>query len=253
MITKDNIEAYLLDFAEGNLNKKDKEELILFLDNNPEYKELMNSYDSSLVLVPDESIVFSNTDALKHKSRKKVFFVAFKYSAVAIAACLLVFLFVSKLVIKPMDNENTNLNHETLVAKISPESVIETEKETIKPKTVPTEKEIKPKEEPKKEIEPKIIHSNSLVVYEVDNMVKIIEPEEKEIKLQNVIEVDNMIVFQDKKEIKKNNLLDKLKQNIENRIDKGFQSFNSSIAYFQENVRLEDGGITLYKNKIINN
>lgn len=270
MITKDNIEAYLLDFVEGNLSNKDKVELILFLKKNPEYKELMEAYDSSLILVPDKSIVFSNTELLKPKPRKRMFFVAFKYSAMAIAACVLVFLFVSKLVINPVENKNTNQMKDVLVAKQSKESVIQEENKRIEDKNTPIEKVVRSEKVPKKSIakntqtlleeniieqepiktnEPKIILTNSLVVYKVDNIVRIIQPKEEKPSFQNIIEVDNMIVYKDNEDIKKNNLIDKLKQNIESRIDKGFQSFNSSLAYFQENIRLDEGGITLHRIK----
>ena len=63
MITKDNIEAYLLDFLEGNLNANELLELETFLAENPTYKADFEL----LYLDQDEPNVF-NKESLKKKT-----------------------------------------------------------------------------------------------------------------------------------------------------------------------------------------
>lgn len=45
MITKENIEAYLLDLLEGNLSPDEIKDLEAFLEDNPQYKEMISLYD----------------------------------------------------------------------------------------------------------------------------------------------------------------------------------------------------------------
>ena len=49
-INKQNIEAYLLDFAEGNLREEEKQKVLLFLEENTEYKIMLSLYDKNFVL-----------------------------------------------------------------------------------------------------------------------------------------------------------------------------------------------------------
>lgn len=57
-ITKENIEALLLDYAEGTLNPQDCKELELFINQNPQYKELLSLYDASLHLTDTSTPAF---------------------------------------------------------------------------------------------------------------------------------------------------------------------------------------------------
>ena len=61
-----NYEAYFLDFIEGTLSKEQLDELDLFLDKHPEYKEdlAMMSNDVEPILVSDD-IIFENKNVLK--------------------------------------------------------------------------------------------------------------------------------------------------------------------------------------------
>ena len=43
-ITKDNIEVILFDYAEGDLSPKEQKEVEDFLENNPQYKQMLSSY-----------------------------------------------------------------------------------------------------------------------------------------------------------------------------------------------------------------
>ena len=61
-----NYEAYFLDFIEGNLSKEQLDELDMFLEKYPEYKEdlAMMSNDMEPILVSDD-IIFEDKSALK--------------------------------------------------------------------------------------------------------------------------------------------------------------------------------------------
>jgi len=63
MITRDNYEAFMLDYFEGNLPSGKIDELMLFLENNPDLKEDLEDFEE-LTLVP-EAPVFENKLALK--------------------------------------------------------------------------------------------------------------------------------------------------------------------------------------------
>jgi len=67
MITKENIEAYLLDFQEGNLSQFEIKALMDFVDLHPEYKD---DFDVQALPV-DFSIEFSNKESLKKSTAIK--------------------------------------------------------------------------------------------------------------------------------------------------------------------------------------
>lgn len=60
MITKENIEAYLLDFLEGNLNTEQLQELDAFLAVNPSYRD-----EFELIHLEEESLAFTDKENLK--------------------------------------------------------------------------------------------------------------------------------------------------------------------------------------------
>lgn len=60
MITKENIEAYLLDFLEGNLNTEQLNELEAFLTLNPSYRD-----EFELIHLEEESLAFLDKENLK--------------------------------------------------------------------------------------------------------------------------------------------------------------------------------------------
>lgn len=87
-INKENIEAYLLDLAEGTINEEDKKEVLAFLEQNTEYKEMFALYDDKLVLQEDSSISFEDKESLKHRVIipywKRVIYVASSVAAVVL-------------------------------------------------------------------------------------------------------------------------------------------------------------------------
>lgn len=278
MITKDNIEAYLLDLIEGNLNPDEVKELEAFLKENPQFRDMIDGYDSSLVLMVDKNIKFEDKESLRRKNKVKAFYPYIKYSFVAVAACFILFIFVSKLFIKPLDN-TTNNNFDTVIVQntnstpsISPSTSVKNDKEEIgkkqtkaspnKIKTTakaekPQEKEIQ--KEVKEEIkpEPKILLSNSMVVYEVDNLIAYIK--EEEIKENRIIEVDNLVAYNDSpttnlflnnpllNPLINNKYVDQLRNNFENKIEKTKNEFNNALIYIQDNVKFNQLELVLAK------
>lgn len=70
-INKNNYEAYFLDYYEKNLSAEQVAELMLFLENNPQFKEEFIEYEE-IVLEPEENIVFENKASLKKEVYKTV-------------------------------------------------------------------------------------------------------------------------------------------------------------------------------------
>lgn len=92
-INRDNIEAWLLDLAEGSINEADEKEVLAFLEQNPEYKELLALYDKDFVLQQEESIIFEDKESLKHKAVfplwRKIVYVSLSAAAVILLLMLL--------------------------------------------------------------------------------------------------------------------------------------------------------------------
>ena len=63
-INKDNYEAYFLDFFEGNLSPSDRNELMAFIEQNPELKAEFEGFEI-VPLRPDTDIRFSEKETLK--------------------------------------------------------------------------------------------------------------------------------------------------------------------------------------------
>lgn len=278
MITKENIEAYLLDLIEGNLNPDEVKELEAFLKDNPQFRDMIDGYDSSLVLMVDKNIKFEDKESLRRKNKVKAFYPYIKYSFVAVAACFILFIFVSKLFIKPLDN-TTNNNFDTVLVQntnstpsISPSTSVKNDKEeigntktTISPKNTmtiakaekPQEKEIQKEVEEEIKPEPKILLSNSMVVYEVDNLIAYIE--EEEIKENRIIEVDNLVAYNDSpttnpllinpllNPLINNKYVDQLRYNLESKIEKTKNEFNNALIYIQDNVKFNQLELVLAK------
>lgn len=278
MITKENIEAYLLDLLEGNLSSDEVKELEAFLKDNPQYKEMIDGYDSSLVLMADKNIKFEDKDSLRRKNKTKAFYPYIKYSFVAVAACFILFIFVSKLFIKPLDN-TTNNNFDTVIVQntnstpsISPSTSLKNDKEEIgktqtkvstnKIRTIakvekPQEEEIVKEQTEEVKPEPKILLSNSMVVYEVDNLIAYIK--EEEIKENRIIEVDNLVAYNDSQTTNpllinpllnpliNNKYVDQLRNNFENKIEKTKNEFNNALIYIQDNVKFNQLELVLAK------
>ncbi len=62
-INRNNYESYLIDWMEGNLDVQTGEELMLFLDDNPDIKEELEEFEN--VFLEPESVEFSKKSILK--------------------------------------------------------------------------------------------------------------------------------------------------------------------------------------------
>jgi len=65
-INRENYEVYFLDYLEGKLPPDLVDELLIFMDKNPDLKDEFEGLDT-VALAPDEDIVFENKDSLKKK------------------------------------------------------------------------------------------------------------------------------------------------------------------------------------------
>ena len=63
-ITRHNYEAFFIDYLEGNLTSSKKNELMSFLDSNPDIKEELQSWEE-VKIIPDTNIQFAEKNTLK--------------------------------------------------------------------------------------------------------------------------------------------------------------------------------------------
>ncbi|MBP1645420.1 MAG: hypothetical protein H6Q16_995 [Bacteroidetes bacterium] len=278
MITKENIEAYLLDLLEGNLSSEEIKDLEAFLKENPRYKEMISLYDSSLVLMADKKVKFEDKESLKRNNKTKAFYSYIKYSFVAVAACFILFIFVSKLFIKPLDNttiktydkvmvQNTSNSSSSILSsqsKADKENTVKKQKPISKNNTKTLAKVEKPQEkeiplELKEEVksEPKILLSNNMVVYEVDNLIAYTQ--EEELNEKEIIEVDNLVAYNDTQTtnpLLSNSLLSplinnkyvyQLRHNLESTIEKTQNRVNYALSFIQDNIKYNPFEFTIAK------
>lgn len=95
-ITKDNIEVILFDYAEGDLSPKEQKEVEAFLENNPQYKQMLSSYKDCKGLDKPLDVKFTEKDELftlatGKKARSIVFIPRYMKYACSIAAMILLF------------------------------------------------------------------------------------------------------------------------------------------------------------------
>ena len=100
--TKDNIEVILFDYAEGNLSPKEQKEVEDFLENNPQYKQMLSSYKDCKGLDKPLDVKFEEKDELftlatGKKAKSIVFKPSFIYWSSAVAAVILLFLLFAPL------------------------------------------------------------------------------------------------------------------------------------------------------------
>ena len=94
--TKDNIEIILFDYAEGNLSPKEQKEVEAFLENNPQYKQMLSSYKDCKGLDKPLDVKFEEKDELftlatGKKAKSIVFVPRYMKYACSIAAMILLF------------------------------------------------------------------------------------------------------------------------------------------------------------------
>lgn len=95
-ITKDNIEVILFDYAEGNLSPEEQKEVEAFLENNPQYKQMLSSYKDCKGLDKPLDVKFEEKDELftlatGKKAKSIVFIPRYMKYACSIAAMILLF------------------------------------------------------------------------------------------------------------------------------------------------------------------
>lgn len=94
--TKDNIEVILFDYAEGNLSPEEQKEVEAFLENNPQYKQMLSSYKDCKGLDKPLDVKFEEKDELftlatGKKAKSIVFIPRYMKYACSIAAMILLF------------------------------------------------------------------------------------------------------------------------------------------------------------------
>jgi hypothetical protein len=94
--TKDNIEVILFDYAEGNLSPQEQKEIEDFLENNPQYKQMLSSYKDCKGLDKPLDVKFEEKEELftlatGKKAKSIVFIPRYMKYACSIAAMILLF------------------------------------------------------------------------------------------------------------------------------------------------------------------
>ena len=103
--TKDNIEVILFDYAEGNLSPQERKEVEDFLENNPQYKQMLSSYKDCKGLDKPLDVKFEEKEELftlatGKKARSIVFVPRYMKYACSIAAMILLFFAIKPLLEK---------------------------------------------------------------------------------------------------------------------------------------------------------
>lgn len=115
-IKKENIEALLFDYAEGNLNREEEKALEAFLEKNPQYAALLQAYDREEKLEEPSDIVFEDKDGLfrlaSGKKKKSLVLKVPSYAWISAAAAVLLLL----IVLLPLSNDEQNMQESTNTA-----------------------------------------------------------------------------------------------------------------------------------------
>ena len=115
-IRKENIEALLFDYAEGNLNREEEKALEAFLEKNPQYAALLQYYDKEEKLEEPSDIVFEDKDGLfrlaSGKKKKSLVLKVPSYAWISSAAAVLLLL----IVLLPLSNDEQNMQESTNTA-----------------------------------------------------------------------------------------------------------------------------------------
>ncbi|MCQ2326734.1 MAG: hypothetical protein MJZ71_04155 [Bacteroidales bacterium] len=127
-INKENIEAYLLDYAEGTLSVQQKKEVESFLALNPEYREMLSLYDASIKL-EEEPIIFTGKEDLKHAVILPWKKIVYTLSSLAAVALLLLGLFRFDFTSEPVKTNSIVVN--PVIAKTPVANIVEKIDETM--------------------------------------------------------------------------------------------------------------------------
>lgn len=103
--TKDNIEVILFDYVEGVLSPKEQKEVEAFLENNPQYKQMLSSYKDCKGLDKPLDVKFEEKEELftlatGKKAKSIVFVPRYMKYACSIAAMILLFFAIKPLLEK---------------------------------------------------------------------------------------------------------------------------------------------------------
>lgn len=115
-IKKENIEALLFDYTEGNLSREEAKKLEAFLEKNPQYAALSQYYDKEEKLEEPSDIVFEDKDGLfrlaSGKKKKSLVLKVPSYAWISSAAAVLLLL----IVLLPLSNDEQNMQESTNTA-----------------------------------------------------------------------------------------------------------------------------------------
>lgn len=262
MITKDNYEAYFLDAIEGNLSMDELRDLNKFLTENPELRKELEAYDKDFILIP-ENISFSEKNSLKHKYLF-LFPSWAKYSSVAAVA--LIFLILASQLFFKSEKETSIVKQQPIASNTNIVGRVIKEIENISTRNKRIKKEQqKENKQAKQTVQEKqvasiiiktqtqestqtqdTIYSNSLVIYEVENLITYNnESSANENNNNQIIEVNNLVYNPKLKE----KIIYKLKRGFETKVDQTQKEFNNVVDYFEGEFKLYASNIGLVSKK----
>ncbi|MBQ9255212.1 MAG: hypothetical protein IJ180_10635 [Bacteroidales bacterium] len=214
LINEKNIEALLYDYAEGNLSQKERNQVDLFLLENPQYKEMLSEYDTSVVVPKQEDVVFANkekivSDIMKQSPKKTIIITKYvKWVSAMAAMFLLVFGIKTFYELNLVNNSNTNSlppiakveNKENNSKKLDAENTLQQDDLQIKNTNNLTKEDFKLKEEQPQEVENETKEEVEQEILLVDNEVLETIIEDKNIEEQTKTKEDNTVNVVDKYE-----------------------------------------------------
>ncbi len=219
----------------------------------------------------DKKVKFEDKESLRRKNKTKAFYPYIKYSFVAVAACFILFIFVSKLFIKPLDNttiktydkvmvQNTSNSSSSIPSsqsKTNKENTVKKQKPVFKNNTKTIAKAEKPQEkeipiEVKEEVKPESneLLADNMIVMEVNNLISYTQ--EEDLNEKEIIELDNFVLNND---IQTNNNDDvqtinpllsplinnkyvyQLRHNLESTIEKAQDGVNYALDFIEDNIK----------------
>ncbi len=126
-ISRDNYEAFMVAYIDGELNATEVIEFELFIKNNPDLKEELDAY-KGLLFVSDEEVTFEEKEILLKKESS---FILWKKMWPAAAAILLA------IVIIPWLRNNHGVENRTLVKVVEPKKEL-SPKQKVEPQKIET-------------------------------------------------------------------------------------------------------------------
>lgn len=178
-IRKENIEALLFDYAEGNLSREEAKELEAFLEKNPQYAALLQAYDREEKLEEPSDIVFEDKDDLfrlaSGKKKKSLVLKVPSYAWISAAAAVLLLLVVL-LPLSDDDRRQEQVASTALAGKVSQKTCTE---KSIEKELVAKDENKTPVHENKSEIEKKesAVYSGETAIEKSDVPQEVVKPE----------------------------------------------------------------------------